>query len=230
MKKSTNYKILFMFAAGILIGAAVIALLPSPVDDKLAVSPPTETIQKDAAVSGQSSVHVEIADLKREVSLLSQHLTSLENKVISRAMEQSSTTSAPADEEPKLSAEDEQKQAKAQQKERLQLINHSFHTEQKDPDWSKQAASTINNAISSWSNSKSSSKYVLKQAECRSSLCRVEINFSDSEGLSSFKQEFTRNLGASLPGMTMSANQNGDGTVTGIAYLVREGKSFPEYD
>ncbi len=231
MKDSGKYKILFVFASGILIGAAVFTLLVNPVNDNLAASPQREILQKESSETGPSSIHVEIADLRREVSLLGQHLAALEALVASRAMAQSSTTSVSADDEPKLSAEDEQalaEQAKALQQERLQLINHSFHSERKDPKWSQQASSTINEAISRWSAGKNQSEYELKQAECHSSLCRVEINFADSKGLSTFKNEFHRNLGASLPGMTMSANQNDDGSVTGVAYLVRDGASFPE--
>lgn len=231
MKKSSIYKITFIFAAGILMGAAGIALLANPVNDNLAVSPQTETVKKESSVSGQSSTHVEIADLRREVSLLRQHVASLETQVASRAMAQSSASAASADETPKLSDEEEktlQEQAKAIQQERLQLINRGFKSERKDPKWSQQASSIINDAISRWSEGKNQSGYELKQAECHSSLCRVEINFSDSKGFSSFQNEFHRNLGASLPGMTMSANPNSDGSVTGIAYLVRDGATFPE--
>jgi hypothetical protein len=231
MKNSGNYKILFIFASGILTGAAVFALLKNPVNESLVVSPQAETVQKEAAVSGQSSIHVEIADLRREVALLRQQVTSLETQVASRTMAQSLAASASTNDEPKLSAEEEkalQEQAKALQQERLQLIKHSFNSERKDPKWAQQASSIINDAISRWSEGKNQSGYDLKQAECRSSLCRVEINFADSKGLSTFKNEFHRNLGASLPGMTMSANPNSDGSVTAVAYLVRDGDSFPE--
>lgn len=233
MTKSFNYQILLVLGLGILIGGAAKAFWSNPVNDAPVASPQTEISQREPKVSGQSSKIDEISDLRREVALLRQNLASLESRVANSAIEQSSLASASAtlEEEPKLNAEDEQQLAqkeKAQQKERLQLINRSFNSEKKDQQWAKQANLAIDNAISRWTNNNKHSDYNLKQAECHSSLCRVEITLPNGQALANFQTAFHRNIGTSLPGMTMSANQNNDGTITATAFLVREGSSFPE--
>jgi hypothetical protein len=232
MAKSRSLQILLLISIVVLIDIGIRALWTNPVHEQQAALPQNESGKKEGAASLQPSKRDEIADLRREVSLLRQNLSSLEFQVTSLAMGQSSITSTSANEVPKqLSVEDEKllaQKEKNQQQEHLLLINNSFDSEKVDSHWAKQATLAINNAISRSDKSQNRSDYMLKQAECHSSLCRIEITFQDNAALSNFQGEFHRNVGRSLPSMTMSANQNKDGTVTGVAYLVREGELFPE--
>jgi hypothetical protein len=106
--------------------------------------------------------------------------------------------------------------------ERLQHLETSFQAESIDSNWSYATTDTIVGAFQNENISKSG----LRGAECRSTLCRIQVNHPDPEAANEFELWFPMMMAEVLPQLTIHQEHHVDGRVTSTLYLAREGYSF----
>lgn len=103
--------------------------------------------------------------------------------------------------------------------ERIRHLEARFQAEPVDSTWSYTTTDTIVQAFQSENSSSSN----LLGAECRSDLCRVQVDHADPEAINEFELWFPIMMADVLPYMTLHHEHHGNGRVTSTLYLGREG-------
>ena len=93
-----------------------------------------------------------------------------------------------------------------------------FRAEPVDHAWSSQASSAVRAALAR-ANGELESQ--VRQLECRTKTCRVEVNPAIADQLESAMPAVLANLGATLPNMTATQVGSDDGSAATVLYLTR---------
>jgi hypothetical protein len=92
-----------------------------------------------------------------------------------------------------------------------------------DTRWSFEAGEAIREALAS----EELSGTLLLSAECRSTLCQVEVEHSEEEQWHEFQLLFQEKIAHLLPHTTSSHTDQGDGRSQSLLFLAREGYRLP---
>jgi hypothetical protein len=111
----------------------------------------------------------------------------------------------------------EQELATSQQ---MATVESSFWSEPVDPDWSHEAGDTIRRAL----NRGLPGPPAAVNMECRSTLCRVELQQPDFQAAELASASLLAQVSASLNRMAVDHVDQGGGWTTTIIYLVRHGQ------
>jgi hypothetical protein len=112
-----------------------------------------------------------------------------------------------------------------QAQERIARLNTGFEAERTDIQWSPEATDSITRAFESEELARST----LYGVECRSTTCRVEVEHENAADLSDFELWFPLQVGDTLPKFTMRHEEQSDGRVSTVVYMMRDGFSMPEF-
>ena len=70
----------------------------------------------------------------------------------------------------------------------------------------------------------------LQDIDCRSTLCRVEVQHRDEAKLQEFQRLFSLKVSQALPRLMMHRIDNADGSITSYLCLARQGYRLPAAD
>ncbi|MGH8520166.1 MAG: hypothetical protein ACREU9_01710 [Gammaproteobacteria bacterium] len=107
--------------------------------------------------------------------------------------------------------------------ERMQIINNVFSAEPTDRQWSAET----NNLVKQFFEDVEPLQVDLSDVECRSTLCRVEVNYKDAAA-DEFALRFPMHVGKALPNITYHYEQHDDGHTSVVMYLAKEGYQLPD--
>ncbi|MGR8978621.1 MAG: hypothetical protein ACU84H_00815 [Gammaproteobacteria bacterium] len=110
----------------------------------------------------------------------------------------------------------------AQRLEQFAAIESVFASESPDPNWSGETSAWMRQTLAD----KDIGKINASNAECRTSLCRLEINI-DNRSSDQTSMMLAHKLGDRLPRAEYDKIDEGNGTTTVILYLFREGYNPP---
>jgi hypothetical protein len=99
-----------------------------------------------------------------------------------------------------------------------------FQVEPADAAWSQQTTDLIKNRFA---DTEELAKTPILAAECRSTLCRVEVSHEDSGRQAEFEATLPMLFGGELPRTMMFAEEQPDGSIRQTVYLARDGHGFP---
>lgn len=108
--------------------------------------------------------------------------------------------------------------------ERLATVDAAFQHEAIDPGWSLDASQTISNALEM----AAATQTELRQVDCRTTLCFVEVEHVDAQAADDFALQFPMAVADALPQATYEYEETGDGGVTVRIYLARNGHGLPQ--
>lgn len=108
--------------------------------------------------------------------------------------------------------------------ERMQIISNVFLAEPTDRQWSAET----NNLVEQFFEDVEPLKVDLSYVECRSTLCRVEVNYNDAAAADEFALRFPMHVGKALPNVTYHYEQHDDGHTSVVMHLAREGYELPD--
>jgi len=107
-----------------------------------------------------------------------------------------------------------------------QAIEASLEAETVDSAWSGSTSQIIGEAFTGEELAGAS----LQDIDCRSTLCRVEVQHRDEAKLQEFQRLFPLKVSQALPRMMMHRIDNADGSITTYLYLARQGYRLPAAD
>lgn len=170
-------------------------------------------------------LNLEVGDLKIKLAALSNQLHGKnDDTTYGTTNEYGDQSSAGPDIDADMSAINEEQQKKDD--ERIDVINNAFQTQDTDEQWS----SGVTDSITAVFSDKGFTNTALSQVQCRSTLCIVEVEHSDSSAAEEFTMHFQEQLGNQLPQTSYASSQNDDGSVTVTMYMARDGYEFPQVE
>lgn len=192
-------------------------------------SPQSVTIMRGQSdqtmIATVEGLRKEITALRADMSGLAARVSEIENRYVS-----SSISPNLAKQVPLPAVEPTEDELKQHQVERLAAIEKDFQSEMVEKEWASKTSSAIRdvfNAIGTqgnkWPELNGSS---LQNVECRSSLCKLEVDHADQKAVMGFMRNFQGSIGRSLPRMVRELQQNPDGSFTTHAYMARPGRKF----
>ncbi|MDO9103904.1 MAG: hypothetical protein Q7U57_02970 [Methylovulum sp.] len=103
-------------------------------------------------------------------------------------------------------------------------LTESFQMETMDSAWAPKITGMIQD---SFLNSEKLAELRLIHADCRATLCRIEVTVDNPEQMLQFEAQLPTLIGAELPRMTTFTEEQGDGSSRVTVYLARKGYKLP---
>lgn len=174
----------------------------------------TENYLENSVKENRENRHIEtkLAVLSARQNSLAEDFGRLEDKV------EETRSSGPAAENPPLSQEDAEQEAKQRAQQQAALLSSTVENEPADPAWSQLADDQINTTFQETGLLRSF------KSKCQSTLCKIDVQFADAGQAS---QDF-RILGTRLPWSAQMFGQINLETNEATIYLAREGYVLPQ--
>ena len=176
----------------------------------------------------------EMAQLKFELQALKQQFAQYQFNSISESGEESIETddSIVTSKQANIeitAAMDEQEEKVLQQQasqhlQHAQALDDSFMAETVDNSWSYQTVDTINQALQA----KQLDGTSVIGVQCKSSICRVEVEHQDFGKADEFVMWFPHFVSGTLPEVMIDKQDDEGGFYTTVIFLARKGTDFPE--
>ncbi|MBC7944494.1 MAG: hypothetical protein H7X91_04360 [Burkholderiales bacterium] len=138
---------------------------------------------------------------------------------------------ATSDEASQVSEHEQELAEQGRHAARLLELQTQFASQGKDAGWSRTAESQIAASakqVADASGAAGSERSELRDADCRTALCRLTLTHKDAASAESFIQEFANNLGWRQTHGRVQSVQNPDGSIEAVIYLSREGRRLYE--
>lgn len=110
---------------------------------------------------------------------------------------------------------------------RSMTFDTSFQAESTDTAWSSEAIENIHQAFLSEDLATGAE---LLDAQCRSAMCKIEVEHNGQEGLSHFQLWFQMMVGESLDRMAVTRKEEQSGVIFTEIFLARKGTRFPDFE
>lgn len=181
---------------------------------------------KDRIASTSASVQMETADpevdsLKQDIAALQEQLATLGAEVRAGAKH---IPAAQPQAEPMQSEEERQEAAKQAVTERMNYIASRFESEDVDAQWGNNVETQL---ISTFQNP-ALQHSALVNAECRSTLCRIEVAHEDGADVSEFQSVLADETAKIAPEGAIQQVVGPDGKTRSIIFLARSGARIPD--
>jgi hypothetical protein len=178
----------------------------------------SQSTQPLESANEQSGLEDSTADVRREVGRLAAEVAALRRQVATAPVEApppmpKGATPHPID----MHDPDAKAKAKRERDERVADVEAEFRAETHDPLWSSPTESAIRNAVRDANLLQGS----LKNVECQTKTCRVELAVTDPVQLSRELPNLMPLLSGQLHSSVMDFVDNPQGGRTGVLYLFR---------
>jgi len=153
--------------------------------------------------------------LRRQVAQLQLQVAGLAAQVNSPKLDASAQGAAPAPAEAALTSPEQVEHDRVAWEEHMTAVAADFQAEQRDGRWAQTNASMLQDRATA----DSVMRGAVKQIECRSTMCRVDM-LDDQKG--QFGRQlplFLQSVGPTFPAAQVTTVMNGDGTKTLSVYL-----------
>lgn len=176
---------------------------------------------------GLLALRREVSRLRAELAALRRDLDQLLRDNPGAIVESEFDTSAEKTPEMLAAEEAEARENSRQQwHERLTEIDALLQKEPVDPVWSGQVSARIQEVL----NRGKHGRTYLFALDCRSTLCRLEVQHDDPNAASDFANGFPGEVAELFPKIAMGHADEGDGYSHTVLYLVREGYRLPDWE
>jgi hypothetical protein len=171
----------------------------------------------DSARTTAEGIYKDISALRQELALLRAEISALQRHQSRMA----ATVAVTPEEDP---ANDLRRgpaaraEADRQYQEQMKIVEANFQQERIDSRWSSDTAAAVQEAVAS----DDTAQAALRNINCRSNTCRVEMAGDNTGELAKFMPLFVQQLGETLPNVTANQVDDGDGGKTLILYMSRE--------
>ena len=221
-------------------GAYALLSAPQPTEDVFKTEATPNAVAQDSDLD-----RLALDELRKDLLLLKSTVNTLRGELQAQSAQIASLVfSVPTDSVPLLESSDnnieenqqtpdpeaiitklEQEQQAAEQKRAERFASLATHFDQEfiDQQWSAQAIDTIAQALAS----EELAQIPISDADCRATLCRLEVQFDNDEELRVFQRQFPSLVGEILPRTKMLREELGNGRSNLVVYLAREGHRFP---
>ena len=167
----------------------------------------------------------EMVALKKQVALLRREVSSVQQQVDEQG--RTGTVVAPGREEdptndPRINPAARAAAERARQ-EQMAVIEANFRQEPTDRGWSSEAAGAVQEALAS----DETVQTALRNLECRSSTCRVEMADDDTGESAKVMPILLQQLAETLPNVTANQVDDSAGGKRTILYMSRESNELP---
>lgn len=105
-----------------------------------------------------------------------------------------------------------------------QSLEDNFQGEEQDPKWALAVTSKLEESLDEFRNQTSSTAALLSM-DCKTTLCRVEIEFADSQQATFMELALLQNMGDEVGESSSRQTTDASGRVSTIYYLARNGHS-----
>lgn len=102
---------------------------------------------------------------------------------------------------------------------RIAAIDAGFRAEPVSDDWSVETTDLILQAFQTEEMVQSD----MLSAECRASMCKVEVSHDNADDFQLFQMQFILEVGEALPAMTIEQYTDDNGSINSVMYLTRTG-------
>jgi hypothetical protein len=160
------------------------------------------------------------AEMDKKLALLRSEVDSLRRALLEQNMT-AHPQATPENESSRAARNDSIAQAEEDRKSKqmMEAKDSEFRSEQADAQWSSQTSATIRQAVGNDPAFRDS----VRNIDCRSSTCRVEISGSQQTGGNSKSLDgFVQQVGATLPQVSYFQIDNGNGESTVVMFMSRE--------
>jgi hypothetical protein len=168
----------------------------------------------------------EMAALRKEVTHLRAEVSALRQQWRAQGSRQVVVTGEGEEAPPHNPRIDPAAQAEAQRRrqEQMAVLEAAFRQESADYQWSSQTAMVVQEALTS----NETAQTVVRNVECRSRTCRVEV-VNDGPGIpADFMPMFAMQVASVLPSITANHVEDANGVKTTILYLSRDVAEPPD--
>ena len=115
--------------------------------------------------------------------------------------------------------EEQRKNASAEYAQRMERLESRFAAESLDRDWAFEKSQAVKSALDSFSDETRNAAASARSLECRSSMCRVEMEFDSEEARNGFDMHLAQSLAPQLP--SMDIKQEMVGNVIKVTYFLK---------
>lgn len=220
-----------------LVGCATAAFLVHRSLREPAPGPPTLPFEKASSSQAQkepvartesgmgdiAALKQEVSRIDSEISSLRQQLFSLSTDIKKNAQHAESESLAGEGKKKAVDMEHQKENADKAHQARLDALESSFRNEREDPRWSSATLSMLQSTVNNDEGLRASTRHI----ECRSKTCRVEISDRAPEKVSESIGALMKQAEQTLPSISASQVDEGDGTLTTVLFLSRESTSRP---
>jgi hypothetical protein len=177
-------------------------------------------------VATLKAASIDVSDMQRRFIKLQQEVAALQPRAGSAftADESSNaenfTKSQELTEQDILAATEKQKE---EHRKHMDVINGVFLSEPIDYQWSTKTTDLITQSLENGEQMRIN----LSNAECHTTLCRVEVNYHDAAAAREFQLQFPMQVGGALPQISYLYEPQDDGSTNVVMYLARKGYDLP---
>ncbi|MES2353484.1 MAG: hypothetical protein V4568_03605 [Pseudomonadota bacterium] len=162
----------------------------------------------------------DLTALREEVAVLRAEVSMLRRRIPTQGQAQAETEDTPAMTAEKNARTDPLARAEAEKAHQKQMagVEAAFRNEPNDSKWSSRAASTLQDALTG----DDAARANMRNVECRSHTCRVEIIDDGSGQLAKSMPLIAQRVAQTFPTMTANQIDQGNGTSTTVLYMSRD--------
>jgi hypothetical protein len=177
-------------------------------------------------VATLKAASIDSSDMQRRFIKLQQEVAALQPRTGNAltanesSNSENSTKSQERTEQDIIAATEEQKE---EHRKHMEVINGVFLSEPVDYQWSTKTTDLITQSLGNGEQIRIN----LSNAECHTTLCRVEINYDDAEAAREFQLQFPMQVGGALPQISYLYEPQDDGSTNVVMYLARKGYDLP---
>ena len=197
------------------------------------ITPEQPIIEESVTFNAQANTSDEMVELQQQVELLAQELQALREELQEKSETQVSNATA-LQELAELGSQPEflekfEKFQIGESEKRSREISRVFEAEVVDPFWSLQASTAVESAFSNPKLEGGS----LVSLDCRSTLCRMEIEYTPpTEGENAdpffFENELIADIASELPSASISSTMDANGRIRYEIVAAGVGQQLPE--
>ncbi len=177
----------------------------------------------------QKGLEQEVNSLKLKIATMNAALNHLETRFNSLSSPSSTTVAASADFEPVQFYQEDTKEIEEQMKkegkkrfdEQIIILENNFTNESVDKSWSEEKTGIVIAALGSLP-AEILANVELKATDCRSSMCRIEVEYYDETAQNVFEMQLPMLVGEDFPSLSAKHEQH-EGITKGTYFLQSDG-------
>lgn len=181
-----------------------------------------------AEIATVKKASIRLSPVQKELSKLKEEVAALHRQIVNFSTASESLDNAEDLQKPAGFTEQDiitatQEQAYEDRK-RMEMINSVFLSENADYQWAARTTDLITQHLGKGEQVQT----ILSDVECRTTLCRVEVNHEDATAAGEFELQFSMQVGEVLPQTSYFYEPQDNGSISVVMYLAREGYDLPQ--
>ena len=177
----------------------------------------SQSDRRDVETQTLREIQGELIVLKNELGALKSAISSMRSTVsdgvpgeITQTGEEELVPTAAQIAEWRQAVEEQGKRAQAEHEQRLDRLESRFSAESLDRDWALEKSQVVRTALDAFAKTTKTATSA-QSMECRSSMCRIEMEFDSEEARNDFDLHLAQSVASQLPSMDIKQEAVGNG-------------------